>query len=121
MEKHFLVMSSGLTEAQKQVTKKLQDWVEDFAEVFQQRHEQKRFVEMHGICTTLPCIWSCHNYRFCRKIGRLKHIRFFAVIKLLSERSVDRILNSKQLISTSVINQSLVSGLESYADCSCWK
>ena len=45
MEKHFLVMSSGLTEAQKQVTMRLQAWVEDFAEVFQQPHNQKRFVE----------------------------------------------------------------------------
>lgn len=47
MEKHFLVMSSGLTAPQKQVSEKLQAWVEDFAEVFQQLHEKKRFVKMH--------------------------------------------------------------------------
>ena len=44
LEKHFLVMSSGLTDAQKQVTKKLQAWVENFAEIFQQPHKEKRFV-----------------------------------------------------------------------------
>ena len=44
MEKHFLVMSSGLTEAQKNVTEKLQAWVEDFAEVILPAHERKRFV-----------------------------------------------------------------------------
>lgn len=46
MEKHFLVISSGLTEAQKQVTKKLNTWVENFAEVFQQQHENRRLAEM---------------------------------------------------------------------------
>ena len=45
LEKHFLVMSSGLTEPQKQLTKKLKAWVEDFAEVFQPAYERpKRFL-----------------------------------------------------------------------------
>ena len=42
MEKHFLVMSSGLTEAQKDVTKDLQGWVEDFAHVCRPAYERKR-------------------------------------------------------------------------------
>ena len=42
MEKHFLVMSSGLTEAQKDVTKDLQGWVEDFAQVCRPAYERKR-------------------------------------------------------------------------------
>ena len=45
LEKHFLVMSSGLTEPQKELTKKLKSWVEYFAEVFQPVHERpKRFL-----------------------------------------------------------------------------
>ena len=62
MEKHFLVMSSGLTEAQKQVTKKLQAWVEDFAEVFQQAYNQKRFVEMHGICMAFVLLYHAYGF-----------------------------------------------------------
>ena len=42
MEKHFLVMSSGLTEAQKDVTKDLKGWVEDFAHVCRPAYERKR-------------------------------------------------------------------------------
>ena len=42
MEKHFLVMSSGLTEAQKNVTKELQARVEEFADVFRPLHERQR-------------------------------------------------------------------------------
>lgn len=42
MEKHFLVMSSGLTEAQKDVTNNLQGWVEDFAHVCRPAYEKKR-------------------------------------------------------------------------------
>ena len=42
MEKHFLVMSSGLTEAQKDVTKDLQGWVGDFAQVCRPAYERKR-------------------------------------------------------------------------------
>ena len=45
MEKHFLEMSSGLTEPQKHVTKKLKDWIEDFAKVFLPIHERKRFLK----------------------------------------------------------------------------
>ncbi|KAJ7339358.1 hypothetical protein OS493_005752 [Desmophyllum pertusum] len=42
LEKHFLVMSSGLTEPQEQLAKKLEAWVEDFAEVFQRDYENKK-------------------------------------------------------------------------------
>ena len=53
MEKHFLVMSSGLTEAQKHVTKELQAWVEEFAEVILKPHERKRLVKMRVDFTSM--------------------------------------------------------------------
>ena len=53
MEKHFLVMSSGLTEKQKHVTKELQAWVEEFAEVILKPHERKRLVKMHVDFTSM--------------------------------------------------------------------
>lgn len=42
LEKHFLVMSSGLTDAQEQVSRELNAWVEDFAHIFQPVHETKK-------------------------------------------------------------------------------
>ena len=51
MEKHFLEMSSGLTEPQKQVTEKLKAWVEDFAKIFLPIHEGKRFKDMRFLFT----------------------------------------------------------------------
>ena len=39
LEKHFLVMSSGLTDAQEQLSRELNAWVEDFADIFQPAHE----------------------------------------------------------------------------------
>ena len=42
LEKHFLVMSSGLTDAQEQVSRELNAWVEDFADIFQPAHEAKK-------------------------------------------------------------------------------
>jgi hypothetical protein len=42
LEKHFLVMSSGLTDAQEQLSRELNAWVEDFAEIFQPAHEKKK-------------------------------------------------------------------------------
>lgn len=72
LEKHFLVMSSGLTEPQEQLAKKLEAWVEDFAEVFQRDYEnKKRFLqEMHVIFYVLISrknIWSMcrmHDSKF---------------------------------------------------------
>ncbi|XP_078382607.1 E3 ubiquitin-protein ligase rnf213-alpha-like isoform X3 [Oculina patagonica] len=62
LEKHFLVMSSGLTEPQEQLTRKLNDWVKDFAEVFQPAHENPKrafkkgdaFIGYHG--DTVPAV-----------------------------------------------------------------
>ena len=42
LEKHFLVMSSGLTDAQEQLSRELKAWVEDFAYVFQPAHEKEK-------------------------------------------------------------------------------
>ena len=42
LEKHFLVMSSGLTDAQEQVSRELNAWVEDFAHIFKPAHETKK-------------------------------------------------------------------------------
>ena len=43
LEKHFLVMSSGLTRPQKEVTRKLKVWVDNFADILQPPHRKKRF------------------------------------------------------------------------------
>ena len=42
LEKHFLVMSSGLTDAQEQLSRELNAWVEDFADIFQPAHETNK-------------------------------------------------------------------------------
>ena len=42
LEKHFLVMSAGLTDAQEQLSRELTEWVENFAEIFQPAHENKK-------------------------------------------------------------------------------
>ncbi|XP_022797655.1 E3 ubiquitin-protein ligase rnf213-alpha-like isoform X3 [Stylophora pistillata] len=42
LEKHFLVMSSGLTIPQKEVTRKLKVWVDNFADIFQLPHQKPR-------------------------------------------------------------------------------
>lgn len=43
LEKHFLVMSSGLTEPQKELSNELEDWVEGFASILHRTHERQRF------------------------------------------------------------------------------
>ncbi|CAH3163087.1 unnamed protein product, partial [Porites evermanni] len=67
MEKHFLVMSSGLTEAQKNVTKELQAWVEEFADVFRPLHERQSrtftkgdaFIGYHEDCVPAVVLQVC--------------------------------------------------------------
>lgn len=45
LEKHFLVMSSGLTKLQEELTRELEDWVEDFASILHRNHEKQRLFQ----------------------------------------------------------------------------
>ena len=45
LEKHFLVMSSGLTKLQEELTRELEDWVEDFAPILHWTHEKQRLFQ----------------------------------------------------------------------------
>ena len=86
LEKHFLVMSSGLTKLQEELTRELEDWVEDFASILHQTHEKQRLFQNKIPLNQFASLFFSSVW-FCLSLLLLKLSKSSHFPKILQEES----------------------------------